>query len=315
MKDCFKYICCIVCHVGAVAPSDDGKYVICQQCGANYVTIIGRPVLLRRDNAIFSPDAYMSVASSVVGRRSSLSRFIPGTSVNLARERVLRDMREYLDRSGRGAILVVGGGRQREWLTPLMLATHPHEIIYTDIDASADVDMFCDAHDLPFFDDVFDAVITTAVLEHVMYPERVASEIGRVLKTDGVLYSELPFMQQVHEGAYDFTRYTLSGHRRLFRYFAELQSGMVAGPGTALAWAMENFALAFFSGRRTRLVAKGAVRCLFFWLKYFDYLLVNRPEAMDGASCTFFLGTKSDTPVADAEIIRRYVGAKHLLHV
>jgi hypothetical protein len=31
-------------------------------------------------------------------------------------------------------------------------------------------------------------------------------------------------MQQVHEGAYDFTRYTLSGHRRLFNGFTETSS-------------------------------------------------------------------------------------------
>jgi len=196
-----------------------------------------------------------------------------------------------------------------------MQAKRPHALVYTDIDLGADVDIFCDGHDLPFVDGSFDAVITTAVLEHVLYPERVALEIGRVLRTGGVLYSELPFMQQVHEGAYDFTRYSLSGHRRLFRQFAELQSGMAAGPATALVWAIENFALAFFSGRHARLMAKVVVRCLFFWLKYFDYLLVRRPEAMDGASCTFFLGIKSDKPVDDADIIRHYVGAKHLQHV
>ena len=110
-----------------------------------------------------------------------------------------------------------------------------------DIDKQADVDIFCDAHELSFKDEVFDGVISTAVLEHVLYPDKVIHEIHRVLKKDGFIYSEIPFLQSVHEGAYDFMRYTLSGHRRLLEYFKEIEVGMVAGPGTALVWSLVDF--------------------------------------------------------------------------
>ena len=306
---------CPLCRTGLLIQTVGDGALRCESCGARYPLSGARPVLLRPDNAIFRQDDYVRAEPQAIVPRSQLARFIPGISVNLGRNIALRDMRQILDKEGNCAILVVGGGHQRSWLTPLMQASKPHRLVYTDIDAAADVDIFCDAHDLPFADGGFDAVVTTAVLEHVLYPERAAAEIARVVKPGGLLYSEMPFMQQVHEGAYDFTRYTLSGHRRLFRQFAELRSGMVAGPATALVWAIENFALAFFSGRKTRPIAKAAIRVLFFWLKYFDYLLVRRPEAMDGASCTYFLGRKSEPPVADAEIIERYVGAKHLRHV
>jgi SAM-dependent methyltransferase len=224
-------------------------------------------------------------------------------------------MRSMLDADGASSILVVGGGRQRAWLDPMLRAGTPHRVVYSDIDTGADIDLFCDGHDLPFADGVFDAVVTTAVLEHVLYPERVAAEISRVLKTGGLLYSELPFMQQVHEGAYDFTRYTLSGHRRLFNQFEDVESGMVAGPATALIWSIENLTLAFLAGARSRKVAKAAVRLGLGWIKYLDVLLQGRPQAMDGASCTYLLGRKTETPISDGEIIARYVGAKHLNHV
>jgi SAM-dependent methyltransferase len=312
-KDIWERIRCPACHAGRLTQAE--HTALCPNCGVRYPISAGRPVLLCPDNALFSIDDYVRTVPPDDAPRSALARLVPSPSVNLSRDSTLYAMRDRLDGMGDCTILVVGSGRQRGWLTPLMQAKRPHALVYTDIDLGADVDIFCDGHDLPFVDGSFDAVITTAVLEHVLYPERVALEIGRVLRTGGVLYSELPFMQQVHEGAYDFTRYSLSGHRRLFRQFAELQSGMAAGPATALVWAIENFALAFFSGRHARLMAKVVVRCLFFWLKYFDYLLVRRPEAMDGASCTFFLGIKSDKPVDDADIIRHYVGAKHLQHV
>ena len=56
-------------------------------------------------------------------------------------------------------------------------------------------------------------------------PEKVVAEIYRVLKENGIVYAETPFMQQVHEGAYDFTRYTVLGHRYLFRQFHALSIG------------------------------------------------------------------------------------------
>ena len=227
---------------------------------------------------------------------------------------MLARMRQLLQEQSTAVVLVVGGGRQRQWLYERLGSGDKVRMVYSDIDVSADVDLFCDGHDLPFVDSVFDAVITTAVLEHVLYPERVAEEIHRVLKVGGLLYSELPFMQQVHEGAYDFTRYTLSGHRRLFNGFAEIDSGMVAGPGTSLVWAIENFVLAFLSRAALRKAAKALMRIAFSWLKYADNLLVNRPEAMDGASCTYFFGRKIEEKIPDVDIISRYVGAKHLKH-
>lgn len=273
-------------------------------------------MLLKNSNEVFRPEEYEQAGSASDSRtKASLSKWWPTPSVNLSAQRVLRRMAGLLDHQGCSRVLVVGGGRQREWLDPILKAAMDHRVVYTDIDTSADVDTFCDAHDLPFKDGSFDAVITTAVLEHVVDPHRVAQEMARVLRDSGLIYSELPFMQQVHEGAYDFTRFTLGGHRRLLHQFREVEVGMVAGPGTALVWALENFFLAFTARRLVRKLIKLLVRILFFPLKYADHWLVRNDAAMDGASCTYFLGAKAAVPVSDQEIISRYVGAKHMNHV
>lgn len=287
----------------------------CCKCSSVFLLVGSRPVLMRHDNQIFPIDAY--VQTEPAGPRTMKFPWIPSPSVNLASSRVIGALSAKLNNLGHSStILVVGGGRQRVWLDQLLSShNHKRQIIYTDIDASADVDLFCDGHDLPFQDGSFDAVIITAVLEHVLHPERAAAEIFRVLRPEGFLYSEMPFMQQVHEGAYDFTRYTLSGHRRLFNGFHEIDAGMIAGPGTALVWAIENFFLAFTSKKRMRNLIKASIRITFFWIKYFDYFLSTRPEAMDGASCTYFLGSRAEKPVSDCEIISSYVGAKHLTHL
>jgi len=226
----------------------------------------------------------------------------------------MRVFASALAERGATSVLVIGAGTQRMSLDAFFTSYPGIRVAYSDVDVRAAVDVFCDAHELPFKDDVFDGVVASAVLEHVLYPERVAAEMHRVLVKGGLVYSEIPFLQQVHEGAYDFTRYTLSGHRRLLNHFAELSSGVVAGPGTALVWAIGHFSASCAPHPSLRGALRLAARTAFFWLKYFDYLFDQSGAAADGASCTFFLGKKEDTPRPDREIVERYVGVKTLRH-
>ena len=202
-------------------------------------------------------------------------------------------------------ILVIGCGTARDAIETAFTATR-FRFFHTDIDIDADADAICDAHDLPFQDGSFDGVITTAVMEHVMRPDTVASEIVRVLAPEGFVYSEVPFLQAVHEGAYDFTRFSLGGHRRLFDRFDEVDAGMVAGPGTALVWQINECARFLVPSRPLSTVVRLVTRFLFFWIKYLDYLVARHPRAVDAASGTYFYGTLRATQVDDADIIRRY---------
>lgn len=307
----FSVLRCPHCH--AVALRQEGNITRCSACDTRYPHCGGRPVLLRHDNPLFSPTDYPEQAPA---RQTRMRRLIPSASVNLSRDRLLDALAARL--SGRGdapaVVLVVGAGVQREALLERLGGERLVRILCADIDVSADVDFFADAHELPCADGSVDVIITTAVLEHVLDPVRAAAEITRVLRTGGLLYSELPFMQQVHEGAYDFTRFTLSGHRRLFNRFREIEAGMVAGPGTALVWSLEHFSTAFFRGRRVRFLVRAATRLLFSWIRLADYWLARRPAAMDGASCTYLFAERMDGTVSDGEIIERYVGACQLSH-
>jgi hypothetical protein len=271
-------------------------------------------VLLRHDNQVFPPQSFSGHLQT--GRGKTFSRLIPSPSVNLSIERSLYAFRKALGKCQQSYVLVVGSGKQRKKLERFFPASEGITLICCDVDLNADIDVFCDAHELPFHEGVFQGVITTAVLQHVLHPERVAQEMLRVLAIGGVIYSEVAFMQQVCEGAYDYTRYSLSGHRLLLKEFREISAGVVAGPGTALVWAVENFVLSFMSGRRIRSVSKAVVRLFLFWIKYFDYFLKDKPAAIDGASCTYFLGTKNaNGGTSDQEIVNNYVGEKHLRHV
>lgn len=143
-----------------------------------------------------------------------------------------------------------------------------------------------------------------------MDPGRVMREIVRVTEPGGLLYSEVPFMQQVHEGAHDFERFTLSGHRRLVNRYDLIDSGAVAGPVTTLVWALEHLGLALGGWRCPRL-AKALIRLSFGWLTIIDSVIAQRPAALDGASCTFVLGRlRPQGSISDAQIIEGYRGAQ-----
>jgi ubiquinone/menaquinone biosynthesis C-methylase UbiE len=162
-----------------------------------------------------------------------------------------------------------------------------------------------DAHQIPVAGESVDAVVIQAVLEHVLDPVQVVSEVERVLKPAGLVYAETPFLQQVHDGALDFVRYTSSGHRYLFRAFDEIAAGPVAGPGTQLQWSLDHTVRALL---RSELAGK-LVRGLFFWLRYVDEL-VPMSAAMDNASAYFFLGRKTDHVLTAREIVSYYKGAQ-----
>ena len=174
-----------------------------------------------------------------------------------------------------------------------------------DIYGSPITQFIADAHQIPLRNESVDAVVVQAVLEHVLDPWQVAREIHRVLKPNGLVYSEVPFMQQGHEGAYDFTRFTESGHRYVFRHFTRINSGVVAGPGTQLIWSIDHLGRSLF---RSRSVGR-LLRLLFLWLRFFDRICSPK-FAVDDASAVFFLGRKSAHELTPKEIVAHYQGAQ-----
>ena len=197
---------------------------------------------------------------------------------------------------------IVGAG------TSQVLESPDIETVETDVDTGPRTQVVCDAHDLPFADGSFDAVVAQAVLEYVADPPRVADEVHRVLAPGGVVLSEISFMQQVHGGAYDFTRYSLLGHRRLWRRFDQVDAGAQGGPGMALAWSLQYFVQSFARTPFVVSILKRGMQVATSWLTLFDSLLVKRPGGLDGAAGTYFLGTRRDEPLPDRAIVRSYRG-------
>ncbi|MBV8848299.1 MAG: class I SAM-dependent methyltransferase [Methylobacteriaceae bacterium] len=201
-------------------------------------------------------------------------------------------------------VLIVGGGLEGSG-TEALYQAHDLNVVGTDIYAARQVAIIADGHHLPFADGAFEGVWIQAVLEHVLEPGEVVAEIHRVLGANGIVYAETPFMQQVHERAYDFTRFSRSGHRWLFRQFEEIAAGEIGGPGQSLVWSLRYFFRALTKSDRA-----GTLLALpFFWLRYFDRWADSR-YAGDAANAVYFLGRRAEKPLAPYDMIAYYPGPR-----
>ena len=266
----------------------------CDYSMAGFPKIGAQPVLIDFAASIFERRMYEAENGSAlqrdVSRRSMGSRLhrltYGGNPVAVSNGTKFIDLLKRESR--RPVVLVVGGGTIGLGADELY-RDDSIELVGTDVYASPHTVLVADAHKLPFEDGVFDGVWVQAVLEHVLEPATVVAELHRVLRLDGLVYAETPFMQQVHERAYDFSRFTQSGHRWLFRRFSEIGAGPVGGAGVALAWSIRYFSRALGAGNKlSRLIVLP-----FFWIRYLDAFGRGRAAA-DAASGFFFLGRRAE---------------------
>lgn len=307
---------CPICH-GALTFGVDRALCRDPACASHpdgFPVIDGRPALIDFANSVIDRAPLVASAGVTAVRRHRrlendrrlhirLYDAMFGTNES-AHGAALEIQKRLHQLSHRPRVLVIGGGTIGGGVAPLY--NDPAiDVIAFDVYSSPHVQFIADAHAIPFVSGVFDAVWIQAVLEHVLNPEQVVAEIHRVLCPDGLVYADTPFMQQVHEGPYDFFRFTMSGHRWLFRRFAEVDSGVQGGPGVTLRWGIRYFA----SGLFRSYWAGRIIEAVFFWLRSFDRLM-PRSWSSDGASGVWFLGARAETEMTPHEIIAYYRGAK-----
>lgn len=138
-------------------------------------------------------------------------------------------------------ILDIGGGLRlvkeknnrisgaNDWLMPY-LANVEYKILDPVPDYNPDI--IGDIHNLPLADNSYDAIICSAVLEHVENPIQAFKEMYRVLKSGGYLYVYVPFLYYYHaeKGYYgDYWRFTEDSLRLMGKPFSQVELMPVGG--------------------------------------------------------------------------------------
>ncbi len=307
---------CPVCAAG-LARADAGWRCAGPEAHA-FPVVEGVPVLLNPQRSVFRAEDFRPGARTTFKEPAAwalwLGRVLPSPSRDVSAAGCRRRLAALLAARPpqRRRVLVIGCGDGSAGYGELG-EVDGSEWLETDVSLAGRARIVCDASDLPFEDGSFDLVVCIAVLEHVLEPQRCVDEVRRVLRDDGLVYATTPFMQQVHMGEYDFTRFTHAGHRWLFRGFDEIASGVATGPASVLVWSLEYFGLSCVSGVGARRIVKGLVRILFGWLTWLDGPLSRRAAAHDAAGGFFFIGRRAAGPaLAARDMVAYYRGADAL---
>jgi SAM-dependent methyltransferase len=255
-----------------------------------FTIIEDQPILVDFEQSILDKDEVLKTSgASLINRKSNWLKEIAKKILiyNLVPYQKATFFKDLLTEiSENPVVLIIGGGTQG-YGTESFYNEPDIQLISFDIYKTPFTQFIADAHHIPLATETVDAVWIQNVLEHVLDPWQVVSEIYRVLKKGGIVYAETPFLQQVHEGTYDFTRFTESGHRWLFKNFELISCGVVYGPGHQLWWTIEHITRGVF---RSILVGK-LFKVIFFWVQYLD-LIIPESYAIDDASSVFFMGKK-----------------------
>jgi SAM-dependent methyltransferase len=181
-------------------------------------------------------------------------------------------------------LLNVGSGSTREHT----------DVVNVDIFPFPNVDILAPGDRLPFQDDVFDAVCSEQVLEHVTRPLDVAREMIRVTKPGGLLYVSVPFIYPYHPSPGDYTRWTREGVREMMYGCEVVETGITMGPTSGMLVVLSMWFATFFSFGITPL--RKTLNFLFMIvltpLKLLDIVYAYLPGAEDVAAGVYIIARK-----------------------
>ena len=270
MKD-GQQLCCVECY-GFLDSN-----LRCERCGATYErAATGAPVLMSpQDREKFGV---------LLGR---------DTGVQMQAEYSRRKTRDWTRKlypplpvyvNPAAPPLPVGGPGVNLWIGGAGLELPG--FINVDVAPVPGVDIVANASRLPFPEKSCDSIACPALLEHVADPERVVSEMHRVLKARGEVRLVAPFCHPYHAYPADYSRFSQERLAILFLNFADVEIGIHTGPTTTMLTFLTYYLKLFFpvhggrAARRTlnRLIV-GATGWAMLPLKYLDVWLNRLPSA------------------------------------
>ena len=181
---------------------------------------------------------------------------------NYIKSEINKLLKQYDDKT---FVLNIGSGNKR-------LAPHVKNL---DIIDDLNVDYVCSADKIPIESNSVDLIITQEAFEHIPNSTEAIKECYRILKNDGKIYFQVPFIVGYHPGPTDFYRFTKEGIEKFLNdagFKLEKIEITVAG-ATGFYFILVEFLAILFSGPISFLYIplKGIFSLLFYPLKLLDF--------------------------------------------
>lgn len=241
-----------------------GLGTACLACGWKPLTVSGKPSWIAKNQGVSDHSDPLDRLKAIVKRYPRTYTALTALISPVYPFAGGKELKSLLKQNSSGVMVNVGSGADR---------IHD-KILNLDIQPFAQVDAVVDASNIPIESGSVDLVVSIAVLEHVLEPNKVATEIARILKPGGIAYVSAPFIAGFHSSPHDYQRYTLPGLLHLFENLA-VEKAVSIGPTSAMIWvASEWLALVFSLGNfRIQMFLAVIIGALLSPLKYLDAVL------------------------------------------
>jgi len=234
------------------------------------------------------------------GFKSKLRKLFPVNNESRDRTGAMLKIKRLLPDNPQ--VLIIGCGFSGSFYKSIF----PDNLVLTDITLQGDAEIACDGHSLPFFDNSFDLIIADQVLEHVVNPWMVSSEITRCLKAGGVVYSGIPFFFHIHGEPYDFQRFTPAGHMQLFPDFQLVELSLSGGPVGTFALSMLGITESIFKNKWVRRFFSFTIRFLTRPFAFIDKKSRYHKKSVSVPLGTIFIGKKDGIHRSPSQIFEEY---------
>jgi len=168
------------------------------------------------------------------------------------------------------------------------------DVINIDFYPFDNVDIVADVSDIPVNSNSVDAIINESVLEHVDHPEKIVSEIYRLLKPGGYIYLSVPFIVSFHSSPDDYYRWTKRGLQTMMSRFTEIETGVRYGPTSAMVYIVSEWLATLLSFGFIRIQQYIFILLMIVLapLNILDFLIYKIPSSENIACGFYFVGKK-----------------------
>jgi SAM-dependent methyltransferase len=290
-----RFLTCPACK-GPLSDSADG--LRCETCDTDYPAVSGVPDFVgertgsepgfKERLAARTPFAYRAAR---LGARVLFPVWNTRSATNLRRLES-----EVFAENPEPVVLNAGSGDASGPGMSTLSDRFRARMINLDTTALPAVNVRADVSAIPVADGSIDLVLAKALLEHVPDPDAVISEFARILRPDGRVYVEMPWLESYHGYPADYRRWAAGEISRIFagHGFVEEETGVVAGPASAAGLFFREFLGSFFDTPALKFLLKDIIgSVLVFPWRFLDIYLARKKSARVLAAVVYYIGVKN----------------------